>query len=142
MGGRDAGRSIPSRGRGRGDFERGRGSGEFQHRGRGRGEFQRGGRGKTFSESRGGDLKQPIDNFGTTKPAEVDSNLHPSWAAKKRVNTTIAKFEGKKIKFGDDGDSVKSSKAPSNPGPSEKIHPSWAAKQSQKSSIQAFQGKK
>eukprot|EP00092_Neocalanus_flemingeri_P033331 GFUD01036246.1.p1 GENE.GFUD01036246.1~~GFUD01036246.1.p1 ORF type:complete len:669 (+),score=242.58 GFUD01036246.1:55-2061(+) len=149
---RGRGRGDFDRGRGRGDFDRGRGrGGDFQQRGRGRGDFQRGGRGKTFNESGGGYVKQPADNIGSGTIAEVDSNLHPSWAAKKRVNTTIAKFEGKKIKFGDDGDTVKSSrpayvppvaKPPSTAAPSEKLHPSWAAKQNQKSSIQAFQGKK
>jgi len=144
---------FQQRGRGRGDFQqRGRGRGDFQSTGSGRGDFQGSGRGKTFTESRGGgNFRQPEYNVGTNKAADVDNNLHPSWAAKKRTNTTIAKFEGKKIKFGDDGDSVKSVKPSYNQptakpssvaGPTEKIHPSWAAKQNQKSSIQAFQGKK
>lgn len=148
--GRGNGKFENSRGRGRGDFERGRGRGrgDFQMRGRGRGDFNRGGRGTSFNESRGGDFTSSSIN-NSVKSAEVD--VHPSWAAKKRQNTTIAKFEGKKIKFGDDGGYVNSSKpayvppvvkAPPTAAPSEKLHPSWAAKQNQKTSIQAFQGKK
>jgi len=150
--GRGNGKFENSRGRGRGDFDRGRGRGDFQMRGRGRGDFNRGGRGKSFNESRGGDFTSPsINNTVPVKSTEVDTNVHPSWAAKKRQSTTIAKFEGKKIKFGDDGGSVNSSKpayvppvvkAPPSAAPAEKLHPSWAAKQNQKSSIQAFQGKK
>jgi len=150
--GRGNGKFENSRGRGRGDFDRGRGRGDFQTRGRGRGDFNRGGRGKSFNESRSGDFSSPSINTSVpVKSAEVDTNVHPSWAAKKRQSTTIAKFEGKKIKFGDDGGSVNASKtayvspvvkATPSAAPAEKIHPSWAAKQNQKSSIQAFQGKK
>ena len=150
--GRGNGKFDNSRGRGRGDFDRGRGRGDFQMRGRGRGDFNRGGRGTSFNESRGGNFtSSSINNSVPMKSTEVDANVHPSWAAKKRQNTTIAKFEGKKIKFGDDGGSINSSKpayvppvvkAPPSAAPTEKLHPSWAAKQNQKSSIQAFQGKK
>jgi len=150
-GGRGRGRERvehSNRGRGRGDFVRGKGRGDFQKEGRGR-----------IRDIQGGDRGKPGHSYSsshgaltvTEKSIEVDNNLHPSWAAKKRANTTIAKFEGKKIKFGDDGVSSSNtkhtndkpvSKGPVVPTPVEKLHPSWAAKQSQKSSIQTFQGKK
>jgi len=139
------------RGRGTGDFHRG-GRGDFHRGGRGAGDFQRGGRGKYFNESnRTEQTPSVFESSAPVRNADVDNNLHPSWAAKKRASTTIAKFEGKKIKFGDDGGSVNSYKpvnippvvkAPVNAAPAEKLHPSWAAKQNQKSSIQAFQGKR
>merc|ERR1712129_343500 len=164
-GGNDGGRGRGhdnSRGRGRGDFDRSRGRGDFQIRGRGAGDlhrggrgagdFQRGGRGKSFNESnRSEQTPSVFESSAPVRNVDFDNNLHPSWAAKKRASTTIAKFEGKKIKFGDDGGSVNSYKpvnippvvkAPVNAAPAEKLHPSWAAKQNQKTSIQAFQGKK
>merc|ERR1712083_52123 len=150
-GGRGRGRERAehrNRGRGRGDFVRGKGRGDFQKEGRGRNRDIRGaGRGKPGHSYTSSHVAPTV----TEKPVEVDNNLHPSWAAKKRANTTIAKFEGKKIKFGDDGVSSSNtkhtndkpvSKGPVVPTPTEKLHPSWAAKQSQKSSIQTFQGKK
>jgi len=105
--------------------------------------------GKREIDSRSKASNLTAKSFNLEDSSVVESNLHPSWAAKKRVNTSIAKFEGKKIKFGDQ-DSVSSPKSnfsvpvikPSNVSHTEKLHPSWEAKQSQKSSIQAFQGKK
>jgi len=82
-----------------------------------------------------------------SKSSEDDvsgSSLHPSWAAKKRANISIAKFEGKKIKFGDENNPVSTvtSTSKSQQISEEKLHPSWTAKQNLKSTIQAFQGKK
>ena len=144
--GRDRGRGNHSnRGIGRGEFVRGKGRVDYNKEGNRRGDFQRGGRGNSGHSY----TSSQVATTAVEKNMEMDSNLHPSWAAKKRANTTITKFEGKKIKFGDDGvSSTKptsnkpTSKGPEAPTPAEKLHPSWAAKQSQKSSIQTFQGKK
>jgi len=80
----------------------------------------------------------------SSKDDSSSSSLHPSWAAKKRANISIAKFEGKKIKFGDEINPVSTvaSSTKSQQDSEEKLHPSWTAKQNLKSSIQTFQGKK
>lgn len=85
-------------------------------------------------------------------------NIHPSWAAKKKLANSAhinKNFEGKKTKFNEDGivqKSIpyeqnrpnKSSNAYVNDSKQENvknIHPSWAAKKEQKG-IQQFAGKK
>jgi len=136
------------RGTGRGQ----RGRGDFGGRGGNRGSFR--GRGSDF-RGRGSDFRGRGSDFrgrGRGKSFEVNSSvqtLHPSWAAKRKVNPSMVEFQGKKTKFSDD---VAAPPPKSNPGPaaavktsatSEKLHPSWAAKQSiQKPVIQSFQGKK
>ena len=112
-------------GRGEGFFSKKTGGGEFT-----------GGRG----QGRGRDGRGPVK--GGTGLTE-DANLHPSWQAKKRAAPAMAQFQGKKTKFGSEGEAVKSNPTPSKIAQSqEPVHPSWAAKQSQKSTIQSFQGKK
>jgi len=114
-------------GRGEGYFSKKTGGGEFA-----------GGRGQV----RGRGSQGPVRG-GAGRSAE-DANLHPSWQAKKRAPPAVAQFQGKKTKFGTEGEAVRSnSTAPSKDAKSqEPVHPSWAAKQSQKSTIQSFQGKK
>jgi len=115
----------PARGRGEGFFSKKAGGGEFP-----------GGRG----QGRGKDSRGPV-RVGAGLPE--DANLHPSWQAKKRAPPAMAQFQGKKTKFGSEGEAVKSNSVPSKIAKSqEPVHPSWAAKQSQKSTIQSFQGKK
>ena len=71
---------------------------------------------------------------------KLEENLHPSWQAKKRAPPPMAQYQGKKTKFGAEGDAVvPKSLAPKS---QEAVHPSWAAKQSLKTSIQSYQGKK
>lgn len=91
-------------GRGRGDFNRGtdRGRGSFDRGGRGRGDFSRGtdrGRG---SFDRGGRGRGSFDN---PKPPPMDeTNLHPSWQAKRKQKVQISATSsqaGKKITFDD-----------------------------------------
>ena len=84
-------------------------------------------------KSQGG-LRQP------DRDQKIEENLHPSWQAKKRAPPPMAQYQGKKTKFGADGDAV----APKSQAPKsqEAVHPSWAAKQSLKTSIQSYQGKK
>jgi len=78
--------------------------------------------------------------------AAEDANLHPSWQAKKRAPPAMAQFQGKKTKFGTEGEETVRSNSSTGPfkvaKSQEPVHPSWAAKQSQKSTIQSFQGKK
>merc|ERR1719244_8790 len=132
---------------GRGSRGRGSSRGNFNSRGRNNfsgnsGKSKEWGRdSQNFKENKNYELQNQ-----TSK--EVDPNLHPSWAAKKKAHQSFAKFEGKKIKF-DDGASSTSSVTKTNHNASSqplskdpKLHPSWAAKQSQKASIQTFQGKK
>merc|ERR1712240_311803 len=85
------------------------------------------------NKSQGG-LRQP------DRDQKIEENLHPSWQAKKRAPPPMAQYQGKKTKFGADGDAV----APKSQAPKsqEAVHPSWAAKQSLKTSIQSYQGKK
>ena len=153
FGGRGRGRSES---RGRGDF-RGRGGfggrGDFRGRGdiRARGDYRgrgRGDRGRDFGRSRGFARDASTSSRGQGefrgRGREAESNLHPSWAAK-RKQSSISEFSGKKIKFDDDGGSaaqteprpLQPKKAPAPAG----LHPSWAAKK-EKQGIQSFAGKK
>merc|ERR1712210_112747 len=109
-------------------------------RGRGEGFFSKKAGGGEFTGGRGKDSRGPV-RVGAGLPE--DANLHPSWQAKKRAPPAMAQFQGKKTKFGSEGEAVKSNSVPSKIAKSqEPVHPSWAAKQSQKSTIQSFQGKK
>jgi len=102
-------------------------------------------RNKRYENSTRNSFKQHEDKFEGNHLKNNESNLHPSWAAKKRANTSIAKFEGKKIKFGDEQRPKQIGLQDKSDKPiikSESVHPSWAAKQNLKSTIQAFQGKK
>ena len=103
--------------------------------GRGEGFFSKSG--GDFKGGRGQDSRKPVKSgAGHTEEA----GLHPSWQAKKRAPPAMAQFQGKKTKFGTEGETVKTNyKITKNQEP---VHPSWAAKQSQKSTIQSFQGKK
>ncbi|XP_058824333.1 uncharacterized protein LOC131685021 [Topomyia yanbarensis] len=68
---------------------------------------------------------------------QVDSNLHPSWAAKQKQKG-LQPFAGKKITFGsEDRSQTKESASPEDVN----LHPSWAAKQKQKG-IKPFAGKR
>ena len=115
---------------GGGRSSRGGGERGFQRGGSTRGGFQRGG-------GRGGGVRR-----------EDEGSLHPSWAAKKRSNPSITKFEGKKTKFDSEGGSVAKGAAKGEEGGGKgdlggaAMHPSWAAKQNQKTGIQSFQGTK
>jgi len=122
-GGHQPWQAVP--GRGEGFFSKKTGGGEFT-----------GGRG----QGRGKDSRGPVKGgAGLTE----DANLHPSWQAKKRAPPAMAQFQGKKTKFGSEGEAARSNSIPSKIVKSqEPVHPSWAAKQSQKSTIQSFQGKK
>jgi len=86
-----------------------------------------------------GDKSQGGQRQADREP-KVEEHLHPSWQAKKRAPPPMAQYQGKKTKFGADGDAV----APKSQAPKsqEPVHPSWAAKQSLKTSIQSFKGKK
>jgi len=86
-----------------------------------------------------GDKSQGGQRQADREP-KVEEHLHPSWQAKKRAPPPMAQYQGKKTKFGADGDAVAlKSQAPKSQEP---VHPSWAAKQSLKTSIQSYQGKK
>ena len=78
-------------------------------------------------------------------------NLHPSWAAKRKLQISgIDDFKGKKTKFDSDGNSFNNSKKTfsekknmRNDSANKNLHPSWAAKKDQKKiQISSFQGKK
>lgn len=75
-------------------------------------------------------------------------DLHPSWAAKQKLNATITDFKGKKITFGDEEVLQSSSVHINAPleleslNTTKGLHPSWLAKQKQKPTITTFQGKK
>jgi len=86
-----------------------------------------------------GDKSQGGQRQADREP-KLEENLHPSWQAKKRAPPPMAQYQGKKTKFGAEGDAV----APKSQAPKsqEAVHPSWAAKQSLKTSIQSYQGKK
>jgi len=86
-----------------------------------------------------GDKSQGGQRQADREP-KLEEHLHPSWQAKKRAPPAMAQYQGKKTKFGADGDAV----APKSQAPKsqEPVHPSWAAKQSLKTSIQSFKGKK
>jgi len=146
-----SGRGEVIRGRGRGDWHEGN-RGHFRGdlvRGKSRGAFHSRGNKSGVEREQSRSMKIPSRESSrvSEKPAD-DDNLHPSWVAKKRANNTIAKFEGKKIKFGDESVSSSDIKHANVQAvakitqSTEQLHPSWAAKQSQKSSIQTFQGKK
>ena len=106
---------------------------------RGEGFFSKKSGGGEFTGGRG----QGRGKGGPVKGHAEDANLHPSWQAKKRAPPAMAQFQGKKTKFGSEGEAVGSNSIPSKIAKSqEPVHPSWAAKQSQKSTIQSFLGKK
>lgn len=128
--GRGRGRGFDSNNRGRGRNFEDR-SNFSNSRGRGRGFEPRG----NFSNSRGRGR-----GFEKRNDFQNDSNLHPSWSAKRnQPKFLIDAPQNKKIKFG--GDERVSNVAKNEDHQPSNLHPSWAAKKNKKS-IQPFQGKK
>lgn len=90
------------------------------------------------------DIPSSSEPSRSIKPMTNQDDLHPSWAAKMK-SKGIDKFQGKKMKFGDEEpDDVvdKTLNAQSQKDDTEKIHPSWAAKQKLKPVITEFKGNK
>ncbi|KAH8346088.1 hypothetical protein KR067_003626, partial [Drosophila pandora] len=82
------------------------------------------------------------------RPKRTDDR-HPSWLAKQQQKPVIGDFQGKKIKFSENGETAETSAPIHNSQPSvatpastEGMHPSWVAKQKWKPKIAAFQGTK
>jgi len=105
------------------------------------------GRQNTYTSNRSGGNKFAPKGYESQeglrqadRDPKLEENLHPSWQAKKRAPPPMAQYQGKKTKFGAEGDAV----APKSQALKcqEPVHPSWAAKQSLKTSIQSYQGKK
>ena len=128
----------------------------------GRGNVMKFGNNSNYNDGRRNDFRvgSNRDSFANdrNKRENDNKNIHPSWAAKKKLANSAhinKNFEGKKIKFNEDGIEQKHSPCEQNrPNNSSNahihgnkleniktLHPSWAAKKEQKG-IQQFTGKK
>ena len=109
---------------------------------------------KPKQDDNGGEEQQQQQWSAGGKDWKDEGKQHPSWVARQSQKPSIAKFAGKKIKFGQDSSGDVSEKGSSSVGAATpglsgkdwkdegKQHPSWVARQSQKPSIAKFAGKK